>query len=84
MERILRWQSQKIARLAVRAMLETVAGPEAHCEDVTCPGRQRYLIVTSLAAVVLDVGDGKTPVITAEPACSGRVQAEARMAAGQR
>lgn len=84
MDRILRWQSQKTAAQIARIAMETVAGPEAYCENPLCPARIRYLKAVELAAHALDVGNGHSPVITPEPACSGRVAAEARMAAGQR
>ena len=75
--RLLRWQSEVTGWQISAAILASVDGAEAYCEDPLCRGRLRYLAAVQLAALAEDVGAGRTPDIKPEPPCSAVVQAEA-------
>lgn len=79
--RLLRWQSELTGWRIAQAIRDSAAGPEAYCEDQTCPGRRAYLAAIQFAALAEDVGAGRTPDIRPEPPCSAVVAAEAKMAA---
>lgn len=81
--RVLAWNAEEVARQCAVGIMESVDGQEAYCEDASCKGRIRWLKAVECAAIAAEVGQGRRPDLTPEPACSGRVAAEARMAAGR-